>query len=384
MPPRAKHLTALLCAALAAGSAKAQGQFSDTLSGQFVHQGDRPGFELDSDYTYDDGTEVWKTPAGYVVDGASIPSWAWSLIGGPFSGNYLFASVIHDYYTDTCQSEDHDATIPCENTLDSYKTSDETHRAFYDGMVLSGVPLDIANAMYWAVTVHKSWDVDPLSGKPINVNWDRGSNFWNRVLFSKKFGTIIKYQRSTGGASFDLTMQGPVAATPDAIRRNAEGFAASVQTGQYLLDTDQLGLLSDEAFESLDTIQPWGAGQIPGSFDAQAQSFEDLTRLSLGVSGIRSPLAEALAVDPQLRFLLPDGQIVAPTLQQDLEPGSTPDWLRQLQTDPSDPDLQGLSLEKDGTSLRFDFSTAAPPPALQELQGLSGQGVLVPVQPMGR
>lgn len=204
------------------------------------------------------------------------------------------------------------------------------------------------------------------------------------MLFSKKFGTIIKYQRSTGGASFDLTMQGPVAATPDAIRNNAESFVASVQTGQYLLDPDQLGLLTDEAFESLESIQPWGAGQIPGSFNAQAQGFEDLTRLSLGVSGIRSPLAEALAVDPQLRFLLPDGQIVAPTLQQDLDSGGTPDWLRQLQTEPSDPDMQGLSLEKDGTSLRFDFSTAAPPPALQDLQGLSGQGVLVPVQPLGR
>ena len=39
---------------------------------------------------------VWVAPAGSVVDGASIPRYLWSLLGGPFEGKYRNASVLHD------------------------------------------------------------------------------------------------------------------------------------------------------------------------------------------------------------------------------------------------------------------------------------------------
>jgi hypothetical protein len=32
--------------------------------------------------------EVWVAPAGSVTDGASIPRYLWSLMGGPFEGQY--------------------------------------------------------------------------------------------------------------------------------------------------------------------------------------------------------------------------------------------------------------------------------------------------------
>jgi hypothetical protein len=40
--------------------------------------------------------EVWVAPAGSVTDGASIPRYLWSLMGGPFEGQYRNASVLHD------------------------------------------------------------------------------------------------------------------------------------------------------------------------------------------------------------------------------------------------------------------------------------------------
>src|SRR6058998_1784736 len=39
---------------------------------------------------------VWIAPIGSVVDGASIPRYLWSIMGGPFEGKYRNASVLHD------------------------------------------------------------------------------------------------------------------------------------------------------------------------------------------------------------------------------------------------------------------------------------------------
>jgi hypothetical protein len=39
---------------------------------------------------------VWVAPIGSVVDGASIPRYLWSIMGGPFEGKYRKASVLHD------------------------------------------------------------------------------------------------------------------------------------------------------------------------------------------------------------------------------------------------------------------------------------------------
>ena len=52
-------------------------------------------------FTYVDPKGVeWTAPAGWVIDGASIPVFAWSIIGGPYNGKYRNASVIHDVACD--------------------------------------------------------------------------------------------------------------------------------------------------------------------------------------------------------------------------------------------------------------------------------------------
>src|SRR5262245_19425098 len=40
--------------------------------------------------------EEWIAPIGSIVDGASIPRYLWSIMGGPFEGKYRNASVLHD------------------------------------------------------------------------------------------------------------------------------------------------------------------------------------------------------------------------------------------------------------------------------------------------
>lgn len=76
----------------------------------------------------------WDAQAGAVVDGASIPQSAWSLIGGPFEGKYREASVIHD--------------VACVQKNRDWKA---VHMAFFTAMLASGVSSIRAKIMYAAV-----------------------------------------------------------------------------------------------------------------------------------------------------------------------------------------------------------------------------------------
>jgi len=76
----------------------------------------------------------WDAPAGWKVDGASIPQFAWSIIGGPFEGKYRDASVLHD--------------VACDRKTRPWE---DVHLMFYNAMITSGVEGWRAKIMYAAV-----------------------------------------------------------------------------------------------------------------------------------------------------------------------------------------------------------------------------------------
>ncbi len=76
----------------------------------------------------------WEAPAGAVVNGASIPQAFWSLIGGPFEGQFRNASVVHD--------------VACEARDREWR---QVHRMFYEACRCGGVAVAKAKAMYYAV-----------------------------------------------------------------------------------------------------------------------------------------------------------------------------------------------------------------------------------------
>ena len=76
----------------------------------------------------------WDAPAGTRVDGASIPRFAWSIIGGPFEGKYRASSVVHD--------------VACNEKKADWQ---DVHLMFHRGMLASGVDARIAMIMYAAV-----------------------------------------------------------------------------------------------------------------------------------------------------------------------------------------------------------------------------------------
>ncbi|MEP2103292.1 MAG: DUF1353 domain-containing protein [Parasphingorhabdus sp.] len=118
-----------------------------------AHYTGRPRFEWDEDgrimtllnrFAFiDDVRLVWSVPANARVDGASIPKFAWSILGSPFVGRYRKASVVHDWY--------------CDIRTRSWKA---THRMFYEAMRTSKVSGAKARIMYGAVYyAGPRWDV---------------------------------------------------------------------------------------------------------------------------------------------------------------------------------------------------------------------------------
>jgi hypothetical protein len=84
-------------------------------------------------YTDPNGV-VWVAPIGSVVDGASIPRYLWSLMGGPFEGKYRNASVLHD----VAYGEKRRPWQDCD-------------RMFYYAMRCSGVSAVEAKTMFYAL-----------------------------------------------------------------------------------------------------------------------------------------------------------------------------------------------------------------------------------------
>ncbi|WP_284447057.1 DUF1353 domain-containing protein [Fluviibacter phosphoraccumulans] len=109
------------------------GSFVGAVVAKWLDDGRR--MELTEPFSYvAPNKATWNAPKGSIVDGASIPQIAWSLIGGPFEGKYRPASVIHD--------------VACDEKSRPWQ---DVHLAFYTAMLAGGVDSIKAKVMYAAV-----------------------------------------------------------------------------------------------------------------------------------------------------------------------------------------------------------------------------------------
>jgi hypothetical protein len=113
--------------------AAAAGEFKGSIVTRWADDGRNMTLLEPFEYIDPSGTR-WPVPPGVSLDGASIPRFFWSLIGGPFEGRYRNASVVHDFY---CQVRTRPFRI--------------VHRVFYDAMVTSGLTDRTSWLMYKAV-----------------------------------------------------------------------------------------------------------------------------------------------------------------------------------------------------------------------------------------
>lgn len=135
------RINMILVVALLFGCASAKitttewGTFVGDVVTRWVDGDDGRKMQLEEDFKYIDPAKVeWDAPKGWLVDGASIPQFAWSFIGGPYEGLYRKASVIHD--------------VACDQKKRPWQ---EVHRAFYNAMLAGGVSEIKAKIMYGAV-----------------------------------------------------------------------------------------------------------------------------------------------------------------------------------------------------------------------------------------
>jgi hypothetical protein len=107
---------------------------------------------LTADFAYvDPSGKRWNAPKDSIIDGASIPQVFWTLVGGPFEGQYRNASVVHD--------------VACEEKSERWQ---DVHRMFYYAMRAGGVSERRAALMYAAVY-------------RFGPKWDEPKGFWGTI-----------------------------------------------------------------------------------------------------------------------------------------------------------------------------------------------------------
>ncbi len=111
------------------------GSFQGQLRTDWLDDGRKMKLVKDFGYT-DPGGGRWLAPRGSVVDGASIPRFLWTIVGGPLEGKYRDASVIHD--------------VAC---VEKTRPADLVHLCFYYAMRATGVGVVQAKIMYAGVYV---------------------------------------------------------------------------------------------------------------------------------------------------------------------------------------------------------------------------------------
>jgi hypothetical protein len=306
-------LSALFCSpAHACYTASEFGSFSGDPAGTFVSRDyvDRPLFQLTSPfkYTSPNGDE-FTVVEEYIIDGASIPRILWSTIGGPFSEFHLKASIVHDYYTDTCQTTGHsEPGRVCQNNLTTFEESDLVHENYYLGMRAAGVTYLKACAEFIAVSAYKDWDLDE-NQQPTNV----------RVLFRQletintnvseadigimrgSIASAIKLLRATNGENLALFSDGFIPATPGEFQEYIDRLGSAISSGEYVENPDILGLVTNEVFTDIEELEPWSSQFLEDRLVPSSGQYQNLTFLEPFDSGVADPLTSALGLEPQIR-----------------------------------------------------------------------------------
>ena len=203
----------------------------------------------------------------------------WSFIGGPFSGNYINASIIHDYY--------------CHGKT---RTAHDTHRNFYYGMLATGVEGWKATAMHWAVsTFGPDWTLTKQSKNIFSCTFVKGvkncnpttryeiipsptikqpdlptaSGLTQEEVILRKFEIIVRTLKSSDGKYFDIANHGPIEANVENIEKGARRFKIALNSGIFEISPQSLGLLSSTTPQNLASINGWPKNVLPSFIGAK-------------------------------------------------------------------------------------------------------------------
>lgn len=268
MPSLSKYMMLVISLSLVtinsgAGAKEYFGRFVDVPLFTMLIGEPRTKLRLEKDFLFEDPNEfIWVSPKGAIVDGASIPPFFWPIIGAPFTGPYVYPSIIHDYYCCTKQ-----------------RTAHDTHRNFYYGMRAIGVEQWRALAMYWAVVAFgPDWELTNSEKKkvshasclsfrreeqqsqnstPHNKQYYRFDDIESSNLALRKFSVIIAALKATNGRYFDVSESGLVSADLNRIDRSGRIVREIFEKEVYKANPHVLGVLAEKIPDSLLSIAPW-------------------------------------------------------------------------------------------------------------------------------
>lgn len=300
----------LLATALAvANPAFAQeyfGDFLDKLKGVFVPDAKpRPLFKLENEFRFKDPNGLlWATPPGAEVDGASIPQFFWSFIGGPFEGPYINASVIHDHY---CRTKE--------------RTAHDTHRNFYYGMRAANVEAWRAKLMHWAVeTFGPSWKLDKkvvmqqqcvatstlgtvctsVPTVEVTLISTPGVDLSDPTVLAaaiSKANAVARTLRTSNGEVLDVTVAGNIAATPENIARSSSEYRQVFASQDFSSSVARLGILSQASGTEFGEVEPWPGNRIPKLSEALLLNHQNIGRIEQNIPYKLNPLSKDLIRD---------------------------------------------------------------------------------------
>lgn len=290
-----RFILGILFLALFATSATAAedeyfGEFLDTLRGIFLTDAKpRPKFKLESEFRFKDPNGLlWVTPASKEVDGASIPQTFWSFIGGPFEGEYINASVIHDHYCDV-----------------KSRTAHDTHRAFYYGMRAAKVSDWKAKFMYWAVaTFGPDWKLEKrvvfksscsqieaktvCSQMPVlqeSLVLTAAADLEDPEVLAaalSKADSVARSLKTTNGRVLDVSANGQVLASLDNIAQNSNSYRTVFVAKSFVTDPSQLGVLSQWQNAKFDAVKAWENNKLPKFSDAVILNMRNVQVIDTG------------------------------------------------------------------------------------------------------
>lgn len=94
---------------------------------------------------------VWAVAVGFISDVSSHPQFTWSFFGGPLSGKYRRAAILHDWLLAIAAR--HDGTM----------TVQRAHEIFREAMLADGVSEKDADVFFTAVVGATWWkSVEPM------------------------------------------------------------------------------------------------------------------------------------------------------------------------------------------------------------------------------
>jgi hypothetical protein len=109
------------------------GRFEGDVITKWLEDGRK--MQLQGNFAYfDPNNKRWFAPKDSIIDGASIPQAFWTVIGGPFEGEFRNASVVHD--------------VACTEMKEKWE---DVHLMFYHACRCGGVSETKAKIMYAAV-----------------------------------------------------------------------------------------------------------------------------------------------------------------------------------------------------------------------------------------